>query len=89
MLSAVPESEGGQLLEATGYCLKCEIYCAGQHTREKLGDPEGRRRAAIAIMPGLFVCALCVTYLWSLSEQVYGVKQATVGLHRFLCVFFL
>lgn len=83
MLSTVLDFEGGQLLEATGYCLKCEIYYTGQHTQEKLGDPEGRRREGAAIMPGLFMCTcMRVTYLWSLFEQVYGARQATVGLPR-------
>lgn len=42
MLLTVLDHERSQLLEATGYCLKHEIYYTGQHTQTKLGYPKGR-----------------------------------------------
>lgn len=63
MLLAGLDHERGQLLEATGYCLRHEIYYTGRHTQTKLGYPKGRGQGGKPCL----VWAVC---LRSLSYQV-------------------
>lgn len=58
MLLTVLDHEQGQLLEATGYCLKHEIYYTGRHTQTKLGYPKGWGEGRKSCLADL-ICLLC------------------------------